>query len=74
MGLKNMPQWFWGVGGGVRGEGNVDPRNGLQGKLGAVQRQRWKRGQDAVYMTLCNSLCQLLPFAASHFLHPTVQQ
>lgn len=40
----------------------MDSRNGLPGKqkLRAVQRQRWKRGQDAVYMTLCNSLCQLL--------------
>lgn len=55
------------------------PENGLPGKqkLEAVQRQRWERGQDAVYMALCNSLCQLLAFTPCHFLYPpspTVQR
>lgn len=65
-----MLQWVWFLGFSWRGK--VGSKNGLLGKqkLEAVQRQRWKRGQDAVYMTLCNSLCQLVVFTACHFLYP----
>lgn len=70
-----MLQWVWFfffffLGGGFSWRGKVDSRNGLpcKHKVGAVQRQRLRRGQEVVYMTLCNSLCQLLVFAACHFL------
>lgn len=65
-----MLHWVWFLGFSWRGK--VGSKKGLLGKqkLEAVQRQRWKRGQDGVYMTLCNSLCQLVVFTACHFLDP----
>lgn len=68
MWLTEMLQWVWFL--ELSWEGKVDSKNGLPGKqkLGATLRLKW--GQDVVYMILYNSPCQLLVFAACHYLYP----